>query len=150
MAALKLEQVFSQFPQKTFTISALVKSRKNFESYLEIDYAFLTATKTLGWTTVISVRRVAFDKVGSHGAQAMTSKTLIVWIVHARVDNHTGSTCNGTHGAGLPGGPYQVCHHHSTQTTVIVMHTFNFSTKFSQSFYHNLRLAENVDCLNLQ
>jgi hypothetical protein len=48
MAALKLEQVFYQFPQKTFTISALVKSRKNVESYLEIDYAFLTATKTLG------------------------------------------------------------------------------------------------------
>jgi hypothetical protein len=74
MAALKLEEVFCQFPQKTFTISALVKSRKNVESLLENDYAFLSACKTLCRERVVSRSRSTFDKVDSHGAQAMTSK----------------------------------------------------------------------------
>jgi hypothetical protein len=148
MAALKLEEVFCHFPQKTFTISALVKSQKDVESLLENDCAFLTACKRLCRKRVVSASRSAFDKVDSHGAQAMTSKILIIWVIHCRMDNHTGSTCNETHGARLPDGPYQVCYHHSTETVVIVK--FILSTKFSLFFYYNLSLkVKTLGCLNL-
>jgi len=141
MAALKLEQVFYQFPQKTFTISALVKSRKNVESYLGLDYAFLTATKTLDWTTVISVHKSGLWQG---------------WFSWSASNDFKNSDClDCPCQGGQPYGEHLQWHSwcrvtrwalSSLPSSQHANHCncnahFNFSTEFSQSFYHNLKVG---------